>query len=174
MARQYKSIKIAVEDLQKKLEDLEPTQLHRLMMKTTRAVLSKTAKKVASQAAQMINVDEKRFARALRRGTYSELTGGFVSTRAGNGRYSKRGQYLTRHGDMKATQRYKPIPMWMIGSSGEERRTGQGIGRKPHVTGVLEPRDYLTNASQLESEALTLLNDELKRQVKKIIKKAKQ
>ena len=55
----------------------------------------------------------------------------------------------------------------MIGSSGEERRTEQGIGRKPHVTGVLEPRNYLTNASQLESEALTLLNDELKRQVEK-------
>ena len=80
----------------------------------------------------------------------------------------------TRHGDSHGVKRYKPIPMWMIGSSGEERRAEQGIGRKPHVTGVLEPRNYLTNASQLESEALTLLNDELKRQVEKIIRKADQ
>ena len=170
--KKYKSIKLAVEDLQKGLDDLEPTRLHKLMQKTTRAVLNKTAAKIASQASRMINIDEKRFARALRRGTYAELTGGFVSTKAGNGRYSKRGQYLTRHGDAKGVKRYKPIPMWMIGSSGEERRTEQG--RKPHTTGTLEPRNYLTNASQLESEALTLLNDELKRQVAKIIRKADQ
>ena len=168
----HKTIRLALDELKKEVDNLEPTRLHKLMHKTTRRVLALTAQKIASQARKVVDVDEKRFARALRRGSYVELTGGFVSTKAGNGRYSKKGQYLTRHGDQAGGKRYKPIPMWMIGGSKGERMTEQGMGRAPHTTGKLEAREYLDNAPQLESEALGLLDKEFKRQVEKVIRKA--
>ncbi len=165
----HKNIKLALDEIQKELKNLEPTQLNRVLHKTTRRVLNQTAKRIANQASQVINVDEGRFTRALRRGSYSDLTGGFISTKAGNGRYSKKGQYLTRHGDSSGVKRYKPIPMWMNQGSNEERMTRQGIGRKPHTTGHLEAREYLNNAPQLEKDAYELLDKEFQKQVEKVI-----
>ena len=46
--------------------------------------------------------------------------------------------------------------------------TDLGIGTKPHAAGILEPRDFLPNASQPEADAVRLLNEELKRQVTKL------
>ena len=164
---------VAIEDLQKQLNELSPKELSKALRSSVRIAARKVARKVTDQAmTSKLNVNKKEFIRALKKGVSKKSLrenrlGGYVSDAFSNRPDPKpgQGQYKTRRGA------FKPIPFWANrGTKDRSRKMPRGIVRRD--LGHMDKYDFMSNADNLAIDAIQEIGKAVERRVALIYRKA--
>ena len=160
-----------LETLSEKVAQLNPKQLRTTLRGAVKGELKKVARKVTKQAlSTSLNVDPTEFKkRSVRARVKNDLSGGFVTVKAGNQYMGLSGQYKTRHRTKvikwrigKSPDRYKPIAMWSVDGT-EKRKTKDGRNR-----GSMPDYHFFHNGGILMKDVEKGIEKAIDKRIKKI------